>query len=95
MSDEIRSYCEEAYEKMITLRRDIHKHPEAACLEYRTASIVIQTLRDLGYEVHYGPEAMNLKVVKNILPTEAEANGAIRRAISEGGRPKTSRSDEV
>ena len=88
MSDEIRSYCEEAYEKMITLRRDIHKHPEAACLEYRTASIVIQTLRDLGYEVHYGPEAMNLKVVKNILPTEAEANGAIRRAISEGADPK-------
>lgn len=88
MSDLIRTYCEEAYESMIACRRDIHKHPERPCLEYRTASTVIHTLQDLGYEVHYGAEVMNLDVVKNILPTEQEAEEAMTQAVAEGADPK-------
>ena len=87
MSDTIRTYCEDSYKSMVQFRRDIHKHPERPCLEYRTASTVICELRRLGYEVHYGPEVMNLNVVKNILPTQEEGDAAMRQAIDEGADP--------
>lgn len=88
MSDLIRTYCEAAYENMITCRRDIHKYPERPCLEYRTASTVIRTLQELGYEVFYGPGLMNLEVVKNILPSEEDAKSAMEQAVAEGADPK-------
>jgi len=36
----------------IALRRDLHAHPELGFEEVRTARIVAQRLRELGYEVH-------------------------------------------
>ena len=39
---------------LITLRRDLHAHPELAFAETRTAGIVAQSLRLLGLEVHQG-----------------------------------------
>jgi len=87
MSDAIRTYCEEAYESMIAFRRDFHKYPERPCLEYRTAASVVTTLKNLGYTVEYGPSVMNLDVVKNILPSEAEADEAIEHALSHGADP--------
>ncbi|MEM7642954.1 MAG: M20 aminoacylase family protein [Pseudomonadota bacterium] len=38
----------------VDLRRDIHKHPETAFEEVRTASLVADRLRELGLEVHTG-----------------------------------------
>lgn len=87
MSDQIRKYCEEAYDDMIAFRRDFHKYPERPCLEYRTASTVITALQDLGYTVQYGPSVMNLKVVENILPTQEEADRAIENALQYGADP--------
>lgn len=40
--------------KLITLRRDIHAHPELAYAEQRTAGIVAASLRMLGLEVEEG-----------------------------------------
>ncbi len=39
---------------LVTLRRDLHAHPELAYQERRTAGIVAQSLRLLGLEVHEG-----------------------------------------
>ena len=39
---------------VVTIRRDLHMHPETAFAERRTASIVAQRLRRLGYDVHEG-----------------------------------------
>lgn len=41
-------------EQLITDRRDLHQHPELGFQEYRTAGIVAQRLRALGYEVTEG-----------------------------------------
>ena len=87
MSDQIRKYCEEAFDSMIAFRRDFHKHPEKPCLEYRTASSVITTLQNLGYTVHYGSSVMNLDVVRDILPSQEDADIAICQALANGANP--------
>ncbi len=39
---------------VVALRRDLHIHPELAFEEHRTAGIVAERLRILGYTVHEG-----------------------------------------
>jgi hippurate hydrolase len=41
-------------EELAALYRDLHTHPELAFTEHRTAGIVAQRLRDLGYQVTTG-----------------------------------------
>lgn len=41
-------------EQLITDRRDLHQHPELGFEEFRTAKIVADRLRELGYEVTEG-----------------------------------------
>jgi amidohydrolase len=41
-------------ERVIALRRDLHRHPELGFEENRTAGIVAEHLRQLGYSVHTG-----------------------------------------
>lgn len=48
---------EELEEEMIRMRRDFHQHPEIGWLEMRTASIVSEELKNLGYEVIEGRAA--------------------------------------
>jgi amidohydrolase len=42
------------WETLVAWRRDFHRHPEIGLQEHRTARIVAETLRDLGYEVQEG-----------------------------------------
>jgi amidohydrolase len=37
---------------VVSIRRDLHMHPELGFAEHRTASIVSERLRSLGYDVH-------------------------------------------
>src|SRR5579884_2170302 len=39
---------------VVALRRDFHMHPELGFEEHRTASIVADRLRALGFDVHTG-----------------------------------------
>jgi amidohydrolase len=41
-------------EAVVLMRRDLHMHPETAFAEHRTAAIVAERLRHLGYDVHGG-----------------------------------------
>jgi amidohydrolase len=41
-------------QEIIAIRRDLHAHPELGFEEFRTAAIVAERLRSLGYEVHEG-----------------------------------------
>lgn len=44
----------ELHEKIASVRRDIHAHPELAFNEHRTADVVADYLETLGLEVHRG-----------------------------------------
>ena len=41
---------EEAAQKAIEIRRDLHMHPEVSSHEERTAKVIADTLKDLGVE---------------------------------------------
>jgi len=46
--------CPAGLEAFVALRRDLHRHPELAFREHRTAGVVADTLRGLGYAVEEG-----------------------------------------
>ena len=54
MYNTIKQLSEKYEDYVIEKRRDFHKYPETGWLEVRTASIIAQTLKDLGYEVITG-----------------------------------------
>ena len=41
-------------DRFVTLRRDIHAHPELGFEEHRTSALVSELLREWGVEVHTG-----------------------------------------
>ena len=51
---ELDTLLPELHEKIASVRRDIHAHPELAFNEHRTADVVADYLEKLGLEVHRG-----------------------------------------
>ncbi|MFO7819561.1 MAG: amidohydrolase [Halanaerobacter sp.] len=49
--EKVFSFIEEMEEELISLRRDLHRHPELGFAEYRTSQKVIDYLSDLDLEV--------------------------------------------
>ncbi|HID89428.1 MAG TPA: amidohydrolase, partial [Anaerolineae bacterium] len=51
---DFKAEAERLREKLIGWRRDFHRHPELAFEEHRTAKIVADHLKRLGYHVQTG-----------------------------------------
>ncbi len=68
---------------VVRIRRDLHRHPETAFLEYRTASKVAQHLDRLGWSVRVGAEVMDAAAVI-APPSPAAVRAAQDRALAEG-----------
>ncbi|MFW6136140.1 MAG: M20 metallopeptidase family protein [Chloroflexota bacterium] len=49
-----RAEADALQEQLVAWRRDFHRHPELAFHEHRSARIIADHLRDLGYDVHTG-----------------------------------------
>ncbi len=73
--------------QLIKCRRDLHKHAEAAWTEFRTASIVAETLTRLGYQVSVGEEVIDAEVMMGV-PSQQELISHQERAIAQGADPK-------
>jgi amidohydrolase len=52
--EEIKARAQGMREELVTLRRDLHQHPELSHQEERTAGVVADYLRDLGLTVQTG-----------------------------------------
>lgn len=70
-------------DEAISIRRDLHKYPELAFLEYRTASKIINYLLDLGYDVKYGKDVADSKYITDI-PSLDKQESCIKQAILDG-----------
>lgn len=70
---------------LIETRRDIHKHAEQGWTEFRTTSIVADTLSELGFEVKLGKDIIAEDFV---LGRPEDVNPYIERALSQGAKRK-------
>ena len=81
--DEIWQEAKELQEELVARRRNLHQYPEPGWTEFRTASLIIQELRRLGYQVAFGPEVVAEEAMLG-LPTREVLQEAAARAIDEG-----------
>jgi aminobenzoyl-glutamate utilization protein A len=84
----LRELAEQVYKSVVKYRKCIHKYPEDAFCEYRTASIVISRLKELGYEIHFGSEVNCIDAVIDSIPSKERSEEEIARAISDGAEPE-------
>ncbi len=53
-NNEIRHEAQALRQQLVAWRRDFHRHPELALQEHRSADVIAQELRRLGYDVQTG-----------------------------------------
>lgn len=87
IGQKIKDMAEHLYPEMVKRRRDLHRHPEAGWTEFRTASMVIQELESLGYEVHFGWEVIDGSQQMG-LPAKDVMDACMERAVEEGADKK-------
>ena len=93
LQEKIEKISSEIEGKVIERRRDLHKHPESGWTEFRTASIVADTLDKLGFEVLVGDEVLNVPFMLGV-PTADELVKQKERAIQQGAiRPWVDKMD--
>ena len=80
---EIIELAESMEPALIERRRDLHRHPENGWTEFRTASLVITRLRQLGYEVQFGRDVL-AESERMGVPAEPVLTAASERALREG-----------
>ena len=83
----VKDFVQKRREALIELRRDFHKYPETAWLEYRSAAKIAATLISLGYDVALGEEVLDLDSRMG-LPSKDVMSAAMARAIDEGANPE-------
>jgi metal-dependent amidase/aminoacylase/carboxypeptidase family protein len=63
VSNAIQLQTDSVFEKLVAIRRDLHKHPELAGNETRTSATIAARLREIGLEVetgHYGHSVVGI-----------------------------------
>lgn len=75
------------FPKLADWRRDFHAHPEAGWTEFRTASLVIRRLRQLGYAIRMG-EAACAPGQRMGVPSPSALAAARERALGAGADPE-------
>jgi aminobenzoyl-glutamate utilization protein A len=73
--------------KTTARRRDLHQHPESGWTEFRTASMVIHQLRELGYAVQFGRDVLVPEECMGV-PSGPVLAGHMRRAVEQGADPE-------
>lgn len=72
--------------KMVECRRDLHRHPETGWTEFRTASMVVRQLRELGYDVQFGKDVMEESERMGV-PSAEVLTEHMQRAVRQGADP--------
>ena len=83
MQDKILDLVEKQTQYLIATRRDFHAHAESGWTEFRTASIVVKRLKELGFTVIFGKAAVKPEARMGV-PSEKVLKACLQRAIDEG-----------
>jgi len=86
MTDDIARLAAGMADRLVARRRDLHRYPETAWTEFRTASLVAGALADAGYELRLGGEAVRRESMLGVPPAE-ELAAHMERAEAQGGDP--------
>jgi amidohydrolase len=81
MSEALLEVSPAIFRDVVSVRRDLHAHPELGFEEHRTAGIVAERLRGLGYEVRTG---VGLTGVVGVLRTKKPGRTILLRADMDG-----------
>lgn len=87
MNTKILDFVQGKKEEIIKCRRDFHKFAESGWTEFRTASIVADTLLGLGFQVSAGDEVFHEESMMGV-PSSQELAKQEARALSQGANPK-------
>src|SRR5215211_1017846 len=71
---------------VIALRRDLHRFAEPAWTEFRTAALVVEVLREAGFDVASGRRVLGDG--RAGVPAAADLEAAARRAVEQGADPE-------
>jgi len=85
MSKTILAFAQGMKDEMIARRRDFHKYAESGWTEFRTASIVAETLTTLGYEVLVGEAVIDADAMMGV-PELGKLERHSERAIEQGAQ---------
>lgn len=86
LAEEIRRQAADAGPRLTALRRHLHRHPEPAWGEYLTASLVARALRDAGFRLTLGANALRPSA-RPRQPEAAFCAAQSSRALGEGADP--------
>lgn len=87
MKDFVQKKIRELEPVIIQQRRDFHKYPESGWTEFRTASIIVEKLQNLGYDVKYGTNAVVKEAMMGV-PSLEELVQHMERAVKQGANPE-------
>ncbi|MFA7220050.1 MAG: amidohydrolase [Synergistaceae bacterium] len=76
---------EEVFKKMVERRRDFHRYPETGWAEFRTTSKIAETLTDVGMNIRFAGEFVEME---HVLGRNADIEAQIGRAVSQGASPE-------
>ena len=86
LAEEIRRKAGEAGPRLTALRRHLHRHPEPAWGEYLTASVAARALREAGFRLTLGANALRPSA-RPRQPEAAFCAAQSGRALNEGADP--------
>ena len=69
--------------KTINYRKDLHSFPEPRWREFRTASIAVKKMQELGYKITMGSDALSKEYMMSV-PDETTLKNAQINAINHG-----------
>lgn len=83
MNENIHDLVVEQAEDLIACRRDLHRHPESGWTEFRTTSLIVTSLAELGYEIRMGDEIICRDTMMGV-PSSEELADHMDRAVAQG-----------
>lgn len=76
---------EKIFNKMVERRRDFHRYPETGWAEFRTTSIIAETLINAGMDIRFAGDFVKKE---HLLGRNIDIEAQVKRAVNQGASPE-------